>query len=462
MTSINIYGTLYTAKQGMAAQQAGLSITGQNVANVNTEGYSRQRAQFASLPGSAGVEVVGIRRYTDEFANSRLIEEESLLGNAQQRSMILSHVSDLFNDLENAGLGTALDNFFGSLRQLQSSPHDPTARQEVLARGKELSNTFNRIAGESEIVRYNVNNILKASASEVNIRTEEIAKLNQEISFTLTQGGDASDLLDRRDQLLREIAEHVRVTHLVNDNGQMTVFLEGGRPLVDGNNQSSLRVNDSGGAAAAGVEYVAANGHVTDITSMIQSGSMGGALQVRDQILPGYSDQLNQLAYDVAVAVNAQHAAGFGLDGVGGRDFFIPLASSANAAALIDLDAAVEGNTDAIAAAEDPTMLPGDNRNALALAGLADLPLAASGALTFDEGYAMLVGEIGVAARQAVDESSLRETSINHVETLRDRQAGVSLDEEMANLIQYQRAYQASARVLSVIDRIIETLLNMR
>ncbi|MCP4606263.1 MAG: flagellar hook-associated protein FlgK [Proteobacteria bacterium] len=464
--NLNIFNALHVAKQGMAAGQAGLSVTGQNVANVNTEGYTRRRLLTSAAPGQpfgGGVEIDGVKRYKDTFASSRLIEEQTLLGNANQRAEILTNVSDLFNDLDDNALGAALDNFFGSIRVLQSTPTDATARQEVLARGEELANTFNRISSAIESVRENTDNLLRASAAEINIRTDEIARINDEISIGMIQGVDVSDLCDNRDQLVLEIAEHVKVSVVESDDGQITLFLEGGTPLVEGRTQSELQVSASAAPGTARVEYLSSNGQVSDITNTIKEGSMGGTLEVRDTILPGLADDVDQLAYDLAGAFNIQHRLGVGLDGSGPLDFFTPVpASSAGFANQIALDPTVDGNPDAVAAALNLANLPGGNGNALALAALADQDLAATSTQTFNEAYATLVGEAGVETRRANDEAAMRETAIAHIETIRDSSAGVSLDEEMTNLIQYQRAYQASARVLSVISETIQALINLR
>ncbi len=463
--SFNIFNNLNTAKEGMAAGQAGLSVTGQNVANVNTDGYTRRHLVLTPRPGQpfgGGVEIDGVKRYTDEFANLRLISEETLLGNAEARSEILTHVSDLFNDLDDTALGSAIDDFFGAIRVLESTPTDATARQEVLARGEELANTFNRISADIESVRQNADDLLRSSVAEINIRTETIAHLNQEIGLGLVQGVDVSDLLDQRDQLVREIAEHVDISVLEDSKQQITLMLEGGVPLVDGQNQSLLQVPGSAAPGSATIEYVAINGQVSDITSIIEGGSMGGVIDVRDNLLPSYTADLDQLAYDFATEFNTQHAAGVGLDGVGARNFFTNLGAVAGSAGLIALNAAVDGIPEAVAAAQNLAGLPGDNRNALALAALAEQALAGGGTQTFMEAYATIVGEVGVETRRANDEASMRDTAIAHIETIRDSSAGVSLDEEMTKLIQYQRSYQASARVLSVIDSIIETLINLR
>ncbi|MDD5308894.1 MAG: flagellar hook-associated protein FlgK [Deltaproteobacteria bacterium] len=466
MTTSNIFGTLNTARLGLMAQQAGINVTGQNVANVNTEGYTRRRVVLGSMPGpplgGGGVNILGLKRYFDKFSTDRLVTEENLLGYASQRSEVLSQCSEMFNDLEGSGLGDVLDSFWGSIRQLESSPSDVTVREEVIARGDELADTFNRVSKEIESVRRSIDDILRASTVEINSKTEEVARLNDEISIDMTQGVDVSDLLDRRDQLVREVSKQVSISCFENDQRQINIFLEGGMPLVDGKNQSRLNVSQSAAPGAAPVEYVSTNGQVSDVTRMIKGGALGAAIEVRDTVVPGFIADLNQLAYDVATRFNAQHVVGYGLDGVNGRNFFTPLASVANAASLFQVDAGAASDPNVIAAAEDPSMLPGDNRNALDLAALADMDLAGGGTVTFNEAYASLVGNVGVETRRANDEVAMRTTSITHIEAIRDSSSGVSIDEEMTNLVQYQRAYQASTKVLSVVDEMLQTLLSMK
>ncbi len=459
----SIWGTLNIARQGMMVSQIGITLTGHNTANVNTEGFSRRKMAVVSRATQlgGGAEVTGIKRYTDRFATERLIHEQTLQGFANKRGEILAHVSDLFNDLESNNLGSALDNFYGSFRLLETNPSDLTIRQEVIARTEELSQSFNRISAELETVRRNTDDLLRASAAEINVRTEELVSLNKEIVLAQVEGKDTSDILDRREQLIREMSEHADVSFIEHDNGQITVFLEGGLPLVEGQNRSTLQVLESAVPGGARVEYVTESGQVTDITSRVVGGAMGGVLKTRDVTLPNLANTLDQLAYDIVTAYNNVHGAGVGLDGTAGRPLFVTLGSAANAAALIQIDPVVGNDPRLIAAALDPTLLPGDNRNAIALAALADQDLATGATQTFNEAYATLVGEVGVDTRRAQAEAEMRSSAITRIETIRDGRSAVSLDEEMTNLVQYQRAYQASARVLNTVTTILDTVINL-
>jgi flagellar hook-associated protein 1 len=458
---LSIYSTLFVARKGLMAQQVGLSVTGQNITNVNTEGYTRRQAVLTASPDSGGVDVAGFRRYVDEFSNRRLVAEKSVLGFSEQRSSILSQVGELFNDLENTGLGTALDDFFGGLTLLESSPDDLTVRQQALAFGANVASTFNRISSDLTEVKRGIDDLLRASVSEINQCSDQIASLNKDIRLGVANGDDVSDLEDSRDRLISQMSEQADITYVEGDDHQITVYLEGGMPLVDGTNVSHLSVSTSAAPGAAPIEYISSNGTVSDITAMIKDGALGGALQARDDEIPAYLQELDQLAYDFATAVNAQHSAGYGLDGVGGRNFFEPLASPINAAAAIAISADVDGDPYAIAAAGDPAGAPGDNTNAIALSELSDQLLAYGGTMTVAEAYSTLVGEVGVAIQTAADSVAMRETSISSIESIRDSQAGVALDEELTNMIAFQRAYQASARVVSTVDTLLQTILGM-
>lgn len=444
------------------SQQVGLNVVGQNVANVNTDGYTRKMLQLEAQGYWGGVDVAGIKRYTDEFASARLVEEESTLGFFQQQSEILAHVSDLFNDLQDTGIGNAMDNFFGAMRTLESNPADLTSRMEVLVRGEELSETFNRVAGELESVRRGLDDLLLASASEVNSRVEEIAELNNQISLQLALGHDASDNQDTRDRLILELSEHVHVNFIENSDGQYTVFLEGGMPLVEGSTFSTLYVNPNAAPGTAQVEYVSSNGASTNVTNRLSGSRMGGTIELRDNIIPGYQTELDQLAYDIVDAYNTQHAAGFGLDAVGGRNFFADLGGVvANAAANMALSADVDGIPENVAAAGAATGAAGDNVNAIALANLPEQLLATGGTLSFNEAYGNLVGSVGVDARRANDSTKVTQNTIQNVETIRDSTSGVALDEELTYMLAYQRAYQASARVVNTTDQMIQVILGL-
>lgn len=465
----NIVGNLHIARQSLMSQQAGLNVVGQNVANVNTEGYTRKMLVLEAQGNFGGVNVEGIQRYVDEFANARLIDEESTFGFYKQQSEILEHVSELFNDLQDTGLGAALDNFFGALRTLESNPSDLTSRSEVLVRGEELSETFNRVADELEGVRRGLDDLLRASVSDINSNVEELANLNQQIAMQLALGHDASDNQDTRDRLILRLSEHIKVNHIEDSKGQYTVFLEGGMPLVEGNNFSTLYINPTAAPGSAQVEYISSNGVSANVTSRIQGSRMGAILDLRDTGIPGYQAELDQVAYDITDAFNVQHNAGFGLDGLGARNFFGDLAGVvANAAANMSLSADVDGIPENVAAAGAvtmvlgvPTTAAGDNANAIALANLPEQLLAGGGALTFNEAYSNIIGSVGVDTRRANDSLAVTENTISNVTAIRDSESGVALDEELTFMLAYQRAYQASARIVNTTDQMIQTLLGM-
>lgn len=458
----NLIGNLHIARQSLMTQQTGLNVVGQNVANVNTEGYTRKRLVLEAQGNFGGVSADSIKRYVDDFANARLAEEESTFGFNKQKSEILEHVSELFNDLQDTGLGSSLDNFFGALRTLESNPSDLTSRQEVLVRGDELSETFNRVANELEGVRRGMDDLLRASVAEVNSRVEEVANLNEQISMQIAFKQDPSDNQDTRERLILELSEHIDLNYIEDSKGQYTVFLEGGMPLVEGNNFSTLYISPTAAPGAAEVEYVSPDGRSAVVTSRFEGARMGAVLDLRDTEIPNYQSQLDQVAYDIIDAFNVQHNLGFGLDAVGARNFFNDHGGVVlNAALNMSLSADVDGIPENVAAAGAATGAAGDNVNAIAMANLPEQLLATGSTLTFNEAYSNIVGAVGVDARHANDSMHVSENTKTNVEAIRDSESGVALDEELTFMLAYQRAYQASARVVNTTDQMIQVVLGM-
>jgi flagellar hook-associated protein 1 FlgK len=195
-----------------------------------------------------------------------------------------------------------------------------------------------------------------------------------------------------------------------------------------------------------------------DITAEVRTGSLGGLLAVRDQAIPGYRTDLDTLAYGVADAVNTLHATGYDLSQAAGGSFFVPLGTAAGAAALLQVDPALAADTSRIAAAGIPSS--GDNAVARQLADLRDAPVI--GGRTPSAAWAGLVYRVGSDVHQATRERESRREIVHQVETLRDSVSGVSIDEEAALMMRFQRAYEANARFFTVVDEVLQTLLSLK
>jgi flagellar hook-associated protein 1 len=458
MASLN--QLLYTARDSLAAQSYGLNVTGQNITNVNTPGYVRRdpllETHALGTATTGTVTATGLRRATDVYIERRELTARGSASAASEHDKQLASVEAMFNDLGATGMGGVLDGLFSSFSALAANPNDPTARSAVLGAADAFTSRANAIGDSLSDQR---NELLKAAqdtASEVNHKAESISVLNRRILAAEAQGADAADLKDQRNNLLLGLSELVDIRTIPDVKGSIIVQASGGT-LVDGVDTRKLDVAlaDDGSLKLT----LARDGDTpTEVTQFLTGGRLAGLKDARDVDLFDVSDRFDKLIFDVASAVNAQHAAGFGKDGGSGRNLFDVPAVTLGSARAIRVSAAVADNPDAVAASSDIGSLPGGMDNAVALANLWDNTL--SGGRTAAETYGDIVGSIGqrkAAIAQAVDtQNAIKE----QVQAMRESVSGVSLDEEMVSLTKYQRAYEAAGRVLSTADELLQDLIN--
>ncbi len=294
----------------------------------------------------------------------------------------------------------------------------------------------------------------------MNQRLRQISTLTSQINRSEVGGGEAGDLRDRRDTLVREVAERVPVTTIEQDNGaQFTLLLSGSQTLVSPDGKvSELSVTDSSGDVR--VTKMAA-GQAVDVTNLLSSGSIGGQLKARDGALKKIEQRIDQLAFDFQEEYNQVQSAGVALDGSSGTNLFEPLTVVEGAAAQFSVAADIVGRPELLAAASDVASLPSDNRNALALTALTVAPIALGG-MTVTEALASLTGSAGMAVQSAMQAESFASGALEQVAALRDSMSGVSSDEEMVSMMRYQRAYEASLQIIQIADQMMGELLNMR
>jgi flagellar hook-associated protein 1 len=453
---------MYTARDALSAQSYGLSVTGQNITNVNTPGYVRRDPLLETLAlGTAttgSVTVAGLRRASDLYIDRRELLARGSAAAASEHDRHLESVEAMFNDLGQTGMGSVLDGLFSSFSALAANPNDPTARASVLASAEAFATRANAMGDALAATRDDLLQQAQATAAQINERAASIAELNRRIQQAEAQGEDAADLKDRRNNLLLDLSQMVDVRTIEGDNGSIivqaagTTLVEGvdSRPFViDLASDGSLRLLSSrDGTTSTG----------TEVTQFLTGGRLAGIKEARDVDVFETQNKLDQLIFDVANVVNLQHAAGFGQDGVSGRNLFDISPTADGAARAISLSAAVAGNPAAVAAASDAASVPGGSGNAVALAATWNSPL--SGGRTAAETYGDMVG--GIAARRsAIMQAVETQAAIKEqIQAMREAVSGVSLDEEMVALTKYQRAYQAAGRVLTTVDELLQDLLN--
>lgn len=445
---------LSLAASGLFAARRGIEVTGHNVANANTPGYSRQRLELGANPGGAlgihtgtlmqggGVEVLQQQRVVDQFIINRVNTETSQLGYATSLQQAYARVEQAFDEPGERGLASQLEQFWSAWDAVAATPEDEAARRALLQRADAITGSFSEISRQLGMITDDALQRADAITAEVNSAAAQIAELNLAIQAANGSTTPANDLLDQRDLLVQQLSRAVDVRTVLHEDGQMDVSV-GGIALVQGRRSAEVTLDASIPGAAVLVSAT------TGATIAVRGGDVAGLLETANGVVPRSQAQVDALAVQLRDTVNARHALGQDLDGNPAGGFF-----AGTDATTLSLDPAVAGQPRAVAAA-----VAGagsfDGENALRMAELAGLDAGP------DDAYRTLVAGLGVDARNANQRLELQTEVVNHIQQDRDEVSGVSIDEEMTHMIAFQQAYQASARVISAVDEMLTTLIQM-
>ena len=451
---LGLNGALSVASKALQAQYAGLAVTNNNIANVNTPGYSRQ---IVSLSADAmvqngtsvdmGVEYTGYTSVRDSVLNSAINSKTSSQASLTAQNSVMTQVNTAFSGTT-SGIGSSMSGLFSSISALSTSPADGSLRQAVLTSANQLVNAFHQGASALSTATSNANQQLVSAVSQVNQLTAQIATLNGQLAAVQNGTDDGGGLQDQRDQLTTQLAALIGVA-TTQTGATPNVTTTSGSALVMGLSASPLQITTGADGKA---QILDASGN--DITSSLNSGTLGGLLTARDSTLPALSQQLNTLATQFANAMNTAHAAGTDASGNSGGPLFSIAAGRSDTAAAISV-AITDPNK--IAASSDGSA--GSNGNLANLLAVQTTTLA-SGA-TPVAAYASLVYNVGSAGAQTTSDLSATTAALTQLTSQRDSQSGVSVDEEATNLIRFQQGYQAAARVISTLSECYSTLINM-
>ena len=555
----NIFSILNTAKLGLLSQQLAIEVTGQNIANVQTEGYSRQQVNFeATTPRSfslgqlgTGVRVAGIERSHDEFLFSQILSEGDTLGRFQVRKDVFEQLEILLSENNGQSLNQTLSSFFAGVQDLSSNPTGLPERTSLVAEAKNLASVFNNLGESLFQIQQNLDATISVKVAKINSLTEEIAAFNQSIHANEPTTFSANDLRDKRDQKIKELSELIDLNFVDEQDGQISITLNDGTPLVlhstaftldtsiNGNNKSFLDIVVLDGA-----------GNSTNITSSITGGTLKGYLDMRDTKVEDLRDKLDRLAAGFVQEFNKIHQQGFGIDGSTGNNFFtaltttvltntsntgsatltatngdpsnisvdkyeitmtgsnsfslanlttgassgtftftsgstfnlangfavtisgtpatgdkFKLAVSESAARNFSVASGVLSNSDKISAGLNSST---DGANALELVKLQSklvfdsitLDSAGSGTFTFDEFYSSIVSTVGIESFSSQSTFLQQEAILLQLNIRRESISGVSIDEELINMIKFQQAYNAAARLIGVVDELLDTVMS--
>lgn len=481
---------LNIGKSGLFAAKSSMSTTSHNIANANTDGYSRQEVRTETgitLPEGdyvlgTGVEIQSIKRSHDELVEKKLNTAITNHKFNEERSLQLGHIEEIFNEINSEGMNKVLNRFFNSFRELSNQPENETVRNVVKENAKIVVGDFHRIQSSLDDARASMNRKLSLTVDEVNVLAKNIAKLNKEINIQEVSGSMANDLRDQRDRALRTLTEFFPISTYSDNQGQFVVSIEGVGSIVAGGIVQELKtgssVPDPGNSADKGdIQVFFANRPGVSISDKIKGGSLGAILRTRQDEIIGLEKQVDELAHGLVLATNAIHRRGFAnhpvpVDAQGnpvpnaaakpvtGLNFFKEPLDLKRAAEYIQLDDAIEEDVNNIATALEANK-PGDNRVALAISKLQHEKVLGGGTTTFEEQYLKGVGNIGLQAGKSKIDEEQAHGILAQAKSFKERLAGVSLDEEAANMIRYQNAYEASAKVIRASDEMFKAVLGL-
>lgn len=545
----SIYDILNIGKLGIMAQQAAIQTTSHNIANVNTEGYSRQEVileeaiPLSGEPGQVGtgVNATAIQRKYDSFIEGQITDGRESYGNLDVQSSAFSKIENLFYDPQGTGINVLLDDFFNSMQDLSANPTGTPERVTVLSKADALASAINDAYSNLIQLQKDMDKQISQTVDDINGITSQIADLNDKISQAEIAGQNANDYRDMRGRLLNDLAEKVDVQFFEDNTGQVTVIGAGSTLIVERGNSWDLSVESN--PDNNGYYDIVSNpsgSNSINLTDKIANGRLKGLLTIRDSTTGDVIDRLDIFSAAIANNINYVHRNGYGLDGSTGRDLFNGIISvvpsdgdisvsiddptqltyqdyeitfsggggnytitnkstdvsqsgayndpttltfeglsititgahadgeeyavSAHKEAAKNIRVAIDiSDSDQLAAATDPIIGDsnrGDNRNAIVIAQLQD-SLLIGGTSNFSSYYSSIVGEIGANSQYINNSYTAQKFSLEQLQNMRESVSGVSLDEEMANLLKFQRAFEASARVIVIGDELLQTLLGL-
>jgi flagellar hook-associated protein 1 FlgK len=463
---MGILTTLSIAAQSLKNQQLGIQTTGHNLANAATPGFSRQRVEIVtehpSFEGGLflgqGANVAGVRRVVDRFVEAELLSLNRDLGTTEAEHQALAAIQEIFPTT--GGIDTTLSAFFGALSDLANNPAGLTERVSVVGKASALAESMRQSRELLVSVQRNLDDELESIANRVNLLTEQIAQLNQQINFSEVGAAEANDFRDQRQTRLQELVRLTGATVREESDGQVTI-ISNGLLLVSGERAATLDASTVTGAGFRQVMFQSPDGLAFNATTLFQSGKIAAVLDMRDNRVQAIIDRLDQTAFTLVSEVNAEHALGFDLNGVAGGDFFTAIPVVAGAAGLVRVNPSVATDPRLIAAAGSATTVPGDNRNALGLVNLRSVTHPGLGNLTLQDSYLALVGDIGSQMESAQTGLDFRQSLLTQTQARRESASGVNMDEEMTKLILFQRAFEASSLLVRTADEMYGALIEM-
>jgi flagellar hook-associated protein 1 FlgK len=478
---LSLTGALNMASQAMQTQMTGIDVSGQNLANVNTQGYSRQTVDIQTSPDIAtnigmegtGSTAVAIQQAVNSLLNSQIVTQQSSNGYWTAQQSALQSAQTSLNEFLNGtgstsssssstttsdtGLSGQLTGLFNAFQAVATSPTSIADRQSLISQAQTLASTFNQVDSQLSATRTSLNTSLTNNVTSANSLLSGIAQLNGQIATAEFSGGTPNDLLDERQQDLQNLSQLTSIQTSAQANGAVDVSI-GGQTLVTGDQVAdTLQTYDASGNGSGQLLVQTATGGV-DLT--LTGGSMQGTIDARDGELAGMQNQINSLASGLITGINSNgqggYNSGYSLTGTTGADFF-----TGTDASNIAVDSSLVNDPSLLQASASPTAT-GDGSVALQIANLASSTQASLNNETFGNYYDATVAGLGDALQTANTQVTNQTAVSNMLSTQQSSVSGVNIDQEMTNLMGFQRAYEASAQLVTTINEMMQTVNNMK
>lgn len=452
-------GTMWIALNALQAQQVGMETSANNVANLNTPGYSREVPVFqeadpyvqGNLVVGGGVVVEGIQSLRDSLLDLQISEETQQQGNSQAYVNAMNQVQTLFPD-DTTGIGQQISAFFQSINSLSTDPADTTLRQGVLTAAQSMATSFNDTAGQLTGIRQQLDSQVQQQTQQVNQITQQIATVNASLTNVGNTTQEYGAFVDQRSELIQQLSGLIDVSQM-SDGPSLTLTTKQGTALVVGGQSYAL----STALGTDGVTHIYSS-QDQDITGEISGGQLGGTLEARDQTIPSLQTQVDSLAGGMVTALNNAQSQGTDMYGNSGKDLsnlFEPITGTGAAA---DMALAIS-DPNLIAASSDVDPSQGSNGNLANFSAVANADV--SNGMTPSGAYGNLVFQVGTGVSNQTSELGASNAMLTQLTQQQSSVSGVSLDQEASSLLLYQQAYQASAQVITTINQMLETVLNM-
>ena len=476
-------------KSGLFVAKKAMETTGHNVANANTEGYSRQRVDITTaiptmkdgLIQGNGARIAGIKRINDGFIEKRLNSATTEDNYNEILADKLGQLENIFNDTDGEGFNKILTRFFNSFSELAGNPEDEAIRSYVRENASMVTRDFARMNENLGTIGGDLDTQISIQVEDVNELAKQVATLNKKIQIMEANGSEANDLRDQRDLAVRNISKVIKVSTYEDNLHNYNVHIDGAGTLVAGGMALTLKTGpykDSKGEITKGLEVFFEKRPSIPITKKIKDGSLGAAIYARNNAVGTIKDKLDNIAFNLVKVVNSIHQKGFvhreipfgatedppTSDSFGpttGINFFKDIDNSSGASGKVDLSNEVKSDLSNISTGLLANR-PGDNRVALAISKIAHQKILDNGKATMEEEYLKSISDIGMASGKAKLNSEQSQGILAQIKSLKERISGVSLDEEATNLIRFQNAYQSSAKVIKESDDMFKAVLDLK